>query len=707
MKKLTALISIAAFCVSQNLYAQHRCGTDEWLQQHPAEAAKIQAAMQPVFQANMQSAKRQATVTIPIVVHVVYNTQAQNISDEQVRSQIDALNEDFRRMNADTFRTQEVFKQIAADAQIEIRLALRDPNGNPTTGITRTATSVTSFTTSGDYVKFDSTGGKTAWDTDKYLNIWVCNFTAGGVFGYATMPGVTGGTDGVVIKYTAFGRTGSVQHPFNLGRTATHEIGHWLGLYHPFLGGCSGMNASNCATEGDFICDTPPVVMENYSCKASVNTCEETPVDKPDQIENFMDYSDDRCMNMFTQGQVAVMQTALNTLRNGILSSPALQPADIVNAGIDLVESPASGICSEMITPKIKLTNYGLNTLSSATIEYKIGNGTPSTYYWIGSLGSLESQIISLDEIEVGTGSQSFTAYISGANNTTDAFSGNDTVVKSFTVASAAVETIPYSEDFSGNYFPPIGWENENPDVSIGWAIGNNAVGSDGENTKVAYVNFYLYDIIGEQDALISPVLDLSGSSQPELSFDLACASMTDLSKLQYGKFEVQVATDCQEFFPVMSTTGNDLLTVSSPQSNNWGPNSTSVWKKQTVDLSAFAGKQIKIMFRTQNGLSNNLFIDNVNVAEKTTTGIQGFNSENTLRVYPNPSHDGIFYLSGNAHLEDAIIEVYNSLGAIVYKGKVAGENSFINLSDKASGYFSVHVITTEQIFTATLVKSE
>src|SRR5205085_4885972 len=169
-------------------------------------------------------------ITIPVVIHIVYNTPQQNISDDQAFSQIGILNKDYRRLNNDTVNTPAPFKPLGADIQVEFCMARRDPGGNPTLGITRTQTNVTTFGLD-DAVKFTSSGGIDGWDRNRYLNIWVCNL-GNNLLGYALYPGGPPATDGVVILYTAFGTGGVAAPPYNLGRTATHEVGHWLNLIH-------------------------------------------------------------------------------------------------------------------------------------------------------------------------------------------------------------------------------------------------------------------------------------------------------------------------------------------------------------------------------------------------------------------------------------------------------------------------------------------
>ncbi len=169
---------------------------------------------------------RTGLIRIPVVVHVVYNTAAQNISDAQIHSQIDVLNRDYRRLNTDAVNTPAAFAGVAADARIEFALAVRDPNCGATTGITRTHTSVVDWSEGEDTMKSAATGGADQWDPDQYLNFWIVNYT-GGLLGYGTFPGMPANIEGVVVDYRAFGTVGTLTPGANLGRTASHEVGHY------------------------------------------------------------------------------------------------------------------------------------------------------------------------------------------------------------------------------------------------------------------------------------------------------------------------------------------------------------------------------------------------------------------------------------------------------------------------------------------------
>lgn len=231
-------------------------------------------------------------ITIPVVVHVIYSNTNENISSAQIQSQIDVLNEDFRRTNNDA---NNIWPQ-AADTQIEFCLATIDPNGNTSEGITRKASTRTSWGTN-DAMKKSAQGGIDPWDTSQYLNFWVCNI-GGGILGYAQFPGGSSATDGVVNSPQYFGRTGTATAPFNLGRTATHEVGHFLNLRHIWGDGGCGID--------DFVADTPESDASNGGCVTTHVSCGSL-----DMVQNYMDYSNDACMNLFTQGQKSRMRSVL------------------------------------------------------------------------------------------------------------------------------------------------------------------------------------------------------------------------------------------------------------------------------------------------------------------------------------------------------------------------------------------------------------
>jgi hypothetical protein len=300
-KKVLIGITLVASSLSATL-AQRNCGTMDNLARLITEHPELSSVMENIEEHTRLNSNNERIGTIyniPVVVHVVYNTTTQNISDAQIQSQIAVLNKDFRRLNTDAAYTPSAFTSIAADAEISFCLATKDPNGNATTGITRTYTSTTSFIDN-DAVKSSTTGGKNAWPAGSYLNLWVCNL-GGGLLGYAQFPGGPAFTDGVVIGYQYFGTTGTVAAPYNKGRTATHEVGHWLNLRHIW-------GDASCAT--DYVSDTPTQSTSNYGCPSYPHpTCSNS----SDMFMNYMDYTDDACMNVFSLGQKTRMRALFAT----------------------------------------------------------------------------------------------------------------------------------------------------------------------------------------------------------------------------------------------------------------------------------------------------------------------------------------------------------------------------------------------------------
>jgi Pregnancy-associated plasma protein-A len=296
---------------------QRTCGA---MQQHfylletDPKYRKNQVTLEHVCQARLRSAlvARVQPYKVTVVVHVVHNlaSPAEKISEAQVKSQIAVLNRDFRATNADRSKTPLVFSGLVADAMIEFALATKDPAGRATTGITYTETDQTSFSDRDNAVKFKATGGVNAWSTKKYLNIWVCTLSDN-LLGYAQFPGGPAKTDGVVILNTAFGAAGTAAAPFNLGRSTTHEVGHYLNLRHIWgdTPDCSGT---------DFVADTPNAETSNFGKPTFPHvSCNNGP--NGDMFMNYMDYSDDDSMFMFTPGQVSRMHATLDGPRKSLV----------------------------------------------------------------------------------------------------------------------------------------------------------------------------------------------------------------------------------------------------------------------------------------------------------------------------------------------------------------------------------------------------
>jgi hypothetical protein len=342
MKKIL-LIALISASSSLSLFSQkEKCATDKvlgaYLENDKGLAGRMKANEVLVkdwirnHKDQVAAAKTSnVLVKIPVVFHVVYKNTTQNIADSNIFRQIDILNECYRLQNTNFTTTRPEFDTIAADVNIEFCLALLDPQGNPTNGIVRkSAPSNAAFDPlfNMDKVKSSATNGDDPWPTTDYLNIWVCDmsiFNLTIVLGYATFPGSDPMKDGVVIQYNFIGyqSNGTTN---NLGRTTVHEVGHWLGMRHIWG---DGQQSSALCDSTDYVDDTPNADSASQQTCMSKNTCNnESPywnaagIDPPDMIENYMDYSYDACMTMFTEGQKARMHGFLNTLRAGLFVSP-------------------------------------------------------------------------------------------------------------------------------------------------------------------------------------------------------------------------------------------------------------------------------------------------------------------------------------------------------------------------------------------------
>lgn len=371
-------------------YTTHK--VQEVLENHPEIAAQRQIIEHQTQEwINQNPINPREVVTLPVVVHVVWRTQAHNISDAQIQSQIDVLNKDYRRTNSDANQTPAAFQSLAADTEIQFALAVVDPDGNATTGITRTQTNITEVGETQNYFKTGS-GGIDAWDNTKYINIWVCELSSQ-LLGFAWPPGTAfpPESDGMVIGSRFFGDIGTAttSSPYNKGRTTTHEMGHYLNLEHvwgPTNGGCN---------QDDFVADTPLQDGSSAGCPNFPETDNCTPSGNGIMYMNYMDYVNDNCMNMFTEGQKSRMLAALNGPRSSLLSSPALSNRDIITNALDLFPNPASDVIQITASEEMGSKTFSTNivdiqgkTVATTNISFAgnssdldVSNLTPGMYF--------------------------------------------------------------------------------------------------------------------------------------------------------------------------------------------------------------------------------------------------------------------------------------------------------------------------------------
>ncbi len=583
---------------------------------------KVMAAQIEAAQADPENnGILKGVLQIPVIVHVVHFGEpvgtGTNIAAAQVYSQIDVMNEDFRRM-ADTrgFNTDT----RGADTQIEFVPALVDPEGNllPEPGIHRYQGPLPAYVLEDIDLLIKPA---TIYDPNRYLNMWTVRFAAL-LLGYAQFPdpahGLAGGlgcdtggadTDGVVMAFDSFGSSekypeGTYNAPYDLGRTVTHEVGHWLGLRHIWGDGGCGVD--------DFCGDTPESDASNSGCNLNDVSCGSV-----DMVQNYMDYTYDACMNIFTNDQTLRMRTVLtkSPRRRELISSTVhLQPVALDAAIIDIV-SPKGQRCNGNAVPEVLLRNLGQSTLTSVNIHYQVDAGEVKTYQWTGALENGAIELVSLPAISAPDGNHALTVYTTAPNGSTDARTFNDRWQDDFIISSVG-EKLDFLEAFEGGLFPPSNkWHIENEDRCESWSPYSNITGADGQLTTSVFLNYYDYDAQGSTDGLVLPLLNLNTTEDTNLEFNVAYAEAGDAQ----DKLEVFVSVDCGLTFKnIYSKAGADLATA--PQQDGAFYPEAGEWRREVINLNNYRSSQALIKFVGTNAYGNNIYLDEIYVSGASAT---------------------------------------------------------------------------------------
>ena len=426
---VVALLFLTSLIHGQSVNSNdaEKCYTDQRMDeklQDPSFAEAREAARATTAQILQQNSVNnnksgEILYTIPVVFHVIHKGEPEgtgtNISDEQVQSTIDALNRDYGATSADGGIAQSDLPVAAGNTNIEFCLASVDPQGNSTSGINRVdGTSVFLYGAQGITGDNEvSVKDLSRWDNRYYLNVWVVSEIddngadvadpddwQGGTAGYAYLPTdpvtFNSDRDGIVILNLCTGNDPNGSEGFRLAyytnnnRVLTHEVGHFLDLYHPFEGeSCSEFN---CNTEGDLVCDTPPTVLNN---DCSSPACSGT-----QQVENYMDYTSQTCTEMFSEGQKDRMRAVLDGVRNDLVNTSNCSSPTDYDAGLVILNSSGSGCESGSVVPQVEITNYGAETLTSLSFDYQLNSEPTQNYDWSGSLTTGQSEEINLPSID-------------------------------------------------------------------------------------------------------------------------------------------------------------------------------------------------------------------------------------------------------------------------------------------------------------------
>lgn len=618
---LTVLLSLMS--IRTSVFAQERCGTDEYMQKLIGTRVEtkhdFEHWMKTKLRVRIQGTKGTARTKdnayqIPVVVHIIHSGQnhPSNISDEQVLSQIKVLNEDYNRENLDATNTPADFLSVAGNPGIEFVLAKRTPEGLPSNGIVRVQGPKTSWLVTDNY----QLKSLSYWPAEHYLNIWVCNLTD--YLGYAQFPqsNLVGGlenssgnrlTDGVVITYTAFGseeeENYGLQAKYNKGRTTTHEIGHFLGLRHIW-----GDDQGGCGGDGDYVADTPDQADRTLNCPSHPrSSCQNTTM-----FQNFLDYTNDACMNLFTVGQVERMSIILENSprRNSLLTSPALQePQPVANdMGIREIITPNVGECQGVATPSIEVRNYGSNVITSARIQLEVNGSVVETRDFNLNLAVLGSDNVSFSPVNVTPGIFSFTFQILEVNGNADMGTQNNQLQRNVLIPESIATPIVELFDVL-----PSAWQRLNPDGLHTWELRPAVNGQPGN--RALWMNFYDYeDNEGEVDVFLSPVIDLSEHSAALLLFDVAHAQYQNSN----DGLKIVVMNNCDADInngeTIYSRFGEELATAAK-LNESYSPLGASDWRTEIINLGDYAGQSgIQIAFVGVNDWGNNLYIDNIRV---------------------------------------------------------------------------------------------
>ncbi|EPR69196.1 M43 family zinc metalloprotease [Cyclobacterium qasimii] len=553
---------------------------------------------------------------LPVVVHVIHNGEAigsgANISDAQILDQIRILNEDFQMQNPDfATNTPTEFLNVAANAGIEFVLAKQDPQGLPSIGINRVQGPKDSYGLNDAAL----VGQLALWAPEEYINIWVMSLTPPTI-GFAGFPisdeleGLenpipTRQTDGLSIDYRYFGSIGNISQN-SKGRTATHEMGHFLGLRHIWGdGGCE---------VDDYVTDTPLQSQSNNSCIVTPRvTC-----DSRDMVENFMDYTPDRCMSLFTEGQVDRMDVilAFSPRRATLLTSRALSDPQFYDSDIELMEiiAPLGYICSTTVSPIIEVVNKGKETVTKIRASIEANGSDLETKDFTVNLAPGESTQLEFNTINLNAESNTFTAEVLLVNDTEDDDWSNNAL--SITAILPSFEALPYVYPGHG---VASGWEYINEDNDITWTPLSLPI--DNVTNDVFLLNGFDYSGQGELDYLVSPVFDLSGLQNPQLSFDLSYSPFANSAFTE--TLIVAVSTDCGNTFNLLSApynkSGTSLATLEGSV-NEFFPSTEQQFRKEIVNLSAYAGQNsVRLAFVSINGYGNNIFLKNININREET----------------------------------------------------------------------------------------
>lgn len=663
MKKQFLLVAMLIASITYTVQAQELkvipCSTHEYMENVQMKDPQFilnQQLLEQEYQIMLQNGHKPGQKVkriIPIVFHIFHNNGVENISKERVLEQVEILNKDFQRLNSDTNETNPIYKSIAADCEIEFRLAKIDPNGNCTDGIVRVQTDLT-------YDADDNIKAVSRWPNNKYFNVWVVEnisgAPAGGVIlGRSQFPGGNNLTDGVLLKYSVCGNTTNFS---NYGRTLTHEIGHSLNLRHIWGDG-------TCAT--DFVNDTPPHAAANDGCpKNKVSTCAGN---KVEMTENYMDYTNGSCQNMFSLGQKARMDIVWNGNQNS--RSNLYSPANLIATGTnDGFNAP----------PCVPLADFYRKQEGCTGLAYTFTDYTTradvTSYYWEFEGGTPATSTDKTPSVTYNSAG-SFDVKLRVTNAT-----GSDSILKPNFMRvweNVSTKNLPFEQNMEDE----LSFANDiynRADNKSQW-LRTTTVGYNSSSS--VYMKFY--NISDDRaNAILLPTINLVGTTNPVLSYDYAYAQRSSSSA---DRLTVAISRNCGLSFNTLSNVSGGALATSAISSAEFVPNTASQWKHIETSLSSYTTEdnaQVRFL-ATNSGPGNNIYLDNITIS--VTTGIENLILNNlNLSIAPNPFNSNakvMFNLLFNAKVSADLYDVLGRKVANVFDGNLNAGTQELNINSE------------------------
>lgn len=672
--KLFILLSLTL--LSAMMHAQdhvtHFCGQvaarERLFARHPHAQQDALRATQELEQecqlAQMQRGGGSEIYIIPVVFHIIHENGPENISDEQIQDAISILTRDFRKQNADTSVIINAFSDIAADCHIEFRLATIDPDGDCHSGINRI---VSDLTNDGGNPLMKALSN---WPRNSYLNIWVCNNIGNGVAGFTNLPGDVNGSwgafeDGIVMRSDYVGAIGTSNTARS--RTLTHEVGHWLNLYHTWGPTNNPGEADNCDFD-DNVNDTPNTI-GHTSCNLNGASCGSA----VDNVQNYMEYS--FCSRMFTQGQRTRMRAALqsNTAqRNQLWTQANLEETGVLNPPLCLADFSSSQftIC---MGDTLDFFDQSYHNVTSWSWEFGDGNNLTGS-----------NPLVHKNPRHAYTQPGIYNVTLTVSNGSQTVSTTQEAFVR---VLSSGMISSPIEEGFEADW--PGNWITNNIEGDETWEITPNAAYSGSKSLRLRNYSIEA----GNTDEFYTATMDLTGALDAFITYKWSWANRTDETD---DRFRISVSGDCGTTWSLRKLhKGLTNLPTTANTNSFFTPTSVDDWDTNTIELTNddWFNDRFRVRFEFTSYGGNNLYLDDINIVANFPTGLKEVKPLFHYNVYPNPSSEGMTLDLYRPSSEQMHIVLVNAIGQVVnelHDGFLPSGKQFIAIPNQPAGLYTI-----------------